>query len=425
MSDTEAIEKRSVLFISYYYPPMGLSGVQRTLKFSKYLPEYNWKPIILSVEPNHYFAYDDEMLNELGDDVLIYRTESKNKNKNRTKSTYYNLYLQNIGRYLLSFVNIPDSKAKWKKQAIALGEKIIKEHKIDVIYATAPPYTDFLVALELSKKFDIPFVVDYRDLWVDNKFNFFPTPYHKNRNEQLEHEILVHANRIIVITRTAKETLLKRYKFLNHLDISIITHGYDKEDFDKVGAVDKVKEKLVITHSGMFQDDRTPKYFLKALSEAIKVKPEIKDKIEIRFVGLMRPSHTKLISKLKLEQNCKLYDYVTHSESIRHLLESDVLWLMMKDTVRTPGKLYEYIGAGKPILINAPIGSMRQLASESGLAFVTDPDDIKQITEEILKIYDLWKTNDLPKPNKDFINLFNRQQLTASLAKELALACKV
>lgn len=420
---TDAIEKRSVLCISYYYPPMGLSGVQRTFKFTKYLPEYNWMPIILSTEPNNYYAYDDGMLSELNDDVKIFRTESKEITKK--VNPFPNLLIQNIGRYFLSFFYLPDTKIKWKKKALELAENIIKENKIDVIFATAPPYTDFLIAYELSKKFDIPFVVDYRDLWLDNPYHFFPTPYHRNKNEQLEHEILAHAERIIVTTRFAKETMLKRYKFLNHLDISIIPHGYDYQDFENVELNDIKKDKLIITHSGLFQDDRTPKYFLKALVEAFKQKPELKDLIEIRFVGLMRPSHSKLITKLKLDNNCKLIGYVTHNESIRLLLESDVLWLMMKDNVRSPGKLYEYIGAGKPIFINSPSGSMRQLALESGASFITDPDDIKQITKELIHIVELWKNKSLPKPREEFVNQFSRKQLTSSLARELALACKI
>lgn len=420
---TDAIDNRGVLCIAYYYPPMGLSGVQRTFKFTKYLPEYDWKPFVLSTEANNYYAYDDGLLNELGEDVQIFRTSSKDKQ--RKVNPFPNLFIQNVGRYLLSYIYVPDTKIKWKKKALELAEEIIKENKIDVIFATAPPYTDFLIAYELSKKYDIPFVIDYRDLWVDNPYHFFPTPYHRNKNEQLEHEILAHADRIIVTTRFAKETMLKHYKFLNHLDISIIPHGFDHEDFEKVETQENQNKKLIITHSGLFQDDRTPKYFLKALVEAFKQKPELKDLIEVRFVGLMRPSHTKLISKLKLEYNCKLIGYVTHSESIRLLLESDVLWLMMKDNVRSPGKLYEYIGAGKPILINAPSGSMRQLALESGSAFITEPDDIKQITKEIIHIAELWKTGDLPIPKREFINQFSRKHLTSSLARELALACKI
>lgn len=402
---------------------MGLSGVQRTLKFTKYLPEYDWYPYVLTVEPNNYYAYDDTLLNELDDKVKIFRTKSKENT--RKTNTFPNFFKQNFGRYLLSYIYTPDTKIKWKKKALELGEQIIKENPIDVIFATAPPYTDFLVAYELSQKFDIPFVIDYRDLWMDNQYNYYPTPYHKKKSEQMEHEVLVHANRIIVTTRFAKETLLKRYKFLNHLDISIITHGYDHRDFENINISNKPNNKLVITHSGLFQDDRTPKYFLKAIAEAIKIKPELKEIIELRFVGLMRPNHTKLISKYNLEYICKLYGYVTHSESIRLLLESDVLWLMMKDNVRSPGKLYEYIGAGKPILINSPMGSMRQLALDSGVAFATEPNDIKQIIDAIMKISDLWKNNNLPKANKDFVNLFSRRTLTSSLAKELALACKI
>jgi len=401
---------------------MGLSGVQRTFKFTKYLPDSKWFPYVLSTQANNYYAYDDNLLAELPDSVKVFRTESKASA--RQTNPFPNYLFQKFGRYFLSFFNVPDTKIKWRKKALALAESIIAENNIDVIMGTAPPFTDFLLAYELSKKYDIPFVIDYRDIWVDNPYHYYPTPYHKNKNTQLEHEILAHSERIIVTTRFSKETLLRRYKFLNHADVMIIPHGYDSEDFERVSPEKRNDGKFVITHSGLFQDDRTPKFFLKALSSFLKSNPAAKEKIEIRFVGLMRPSHAKLIRKFKLDDNCKLFGYVTHSESIRHILDSDVLWLMMKDNVRSPGKLYEYLGAHKPIFINSPEGNMRQLAKDTGAAFVCDADDVALIESSFREMYDLWTNDKLPVPKKEFIAQFDRKNLTSLLAKELALACK-
>lgn len=414
---------RKVLYITYYYPPMGLSGVQRTFKFSKYLPYYNWLPIILTTQANNYYAFDEGLLGELPEEVLIYRTSSKEKK--RKINPFPNLFFQNLGRYLLSFIYQPDTKIKWFDKAFALAEDIIKEHNIDVILATAPPFTDFKIAYELFKKYDIPYVIDYRDIWVDNPYHFFPTPYHKNFNIKLEHEILATASRIIVTSRSSKEKLLVRYKFLNHSDITIIPHGYDKEDFDNINEIKKDNQKLIVTHSGLFQDDRTPIYFLKALSILKKLNPEIVNNIEVRFLGLMRKSHSKLIKKFNLQDNCVEYGYVTHKDNVRLLLESDVLWLMMKDNVRSPGKLYEYLGAKKTIFINSPSGNMRQIAMDSNAAFATEADDVEDIKNKLIEIYMLWKENKLPIPDDDFINQFERKKLTGMLAKELALSCKL
>ena len=417
---------KNVLYIAYYFPPMGLSGVQRTAKFVKYLPENGWKPFILTSTPNSYYAFDDTLLHEFeGRDIEIFRTPQKSIGKPRKLKGLPPYFIQKIGRAFLQTMNQPDSKIKWKKAAIELGENIIKNNKIDVIFATAPPFTDFLIARELSEKYNIPFVIDYRDMWVDNPFHFFATPMHKSYSIKLEEEVLIHTKQAIVITRQAKETLLKRYKFLSHNDISIIPHGFDLDDFINKSEIKPNPNKFTLTHSGVFQDDRSPKYFLKALSNFINKHKEAKDNIEARFVGVMRKNHLKIVKKLKLENNVVATGYVSHSESISHLLESDVLWLMLNDTVRTPGKLYEYFGSGKPMLICSPDGIIRKSALDSKAAIAVGPKDIAGIESAISTFYNLWKHNNLPKPAEDYIKHFDRKKLTSDLAKELALALDV
>ena len=414
---------KNVLYIAYYFPPMGLSGVQRTSKFVKYLPDNGWKPFVLTSTPNAYYAFDDSQLHEFeGRDIEIFRTIPKSTGKSRKMKGLPPYFIQKLGRAFLQTIHQPDSKIKWKKAALELGEEIIRNNKIDVILATAPPFTDFLIAGELSKKFNIPFVVDYRDMWVDNPFHFFATPMHKSYSIKLEEEVLIHTKQAIVITRQAKETLLKRYKFLSHNDISIIPHGFDPDDFANAVQTKPNPNKFTITHSGVFQDDRSPKYFLKALSNFINKHKEAADKIEARFVGVMRKNHLKMVKKLKLEGNVVTTGYVSHSESINHLLESDVLWLMLNDTVRTPGKLYEYFGSGKPMLICSPDGTMRKTALDSKAAIATGPKDVAGIESAITSFYNLWKLKNLPSPSADFIKQFDRKKLTTDMAKELALA---
>ena len=182
--------------------------------------------------------------------------------------------------------------------------------------------------------------------------------------------------------------LLRRYRFLSHEDILILPHGYDPEDFANANHERNDKSKFVITHSGLFQDDRTPKYFLKALSIFLSQNKQAKEATILRFVGLMRPSHLKMASKFKLSDNIELTGYVTHKESIRHILDSDVLWLMMNDTYRSPGKLYEYFGARKPIFINAPSGAMTKIVQDSGAGFVSEPDNVKDIVMKLSELFE-------------------------------------
>ncbi|TNE34618.1 glycosyl transferase family 1, partial [bacterium] len=167
--------EKKVLVIAYYFPPMGLSGVQRTLKFVKYLPEFGWEPTVLTTSSGSYFAYDDSLLEEIAGTNII-RTEDKSTKQRKYPSTFN----QKIGRFVNGFFMQPDSKIGWKKKAIAVGSKIIEESKPDVILSTAPPFTSHLVAAELADKYGIPLVLDYRDQWYGNPFNSMPTKFHKN-----------------------------------------------------------------------------------------------------------------------------------------------------------------------------------------------------------------------------------------------------
>ncbi len=424
------MKEKQVLVISYYFPPMGLSGVQRTLKFVKYLPYYSWKPIVLTTSTANFYAFDDTLANELPEDQYkIYRTAKSdsgfrrdNKYKIKKFPSYFN---QKIGRAVLQTIFQPDSKRLWLKYAIKKGEEIIKENNIDAIFATAPPFTDFLVAYELSKKFGIPFLVDYRDVWIDNPFHFFATPFHKLYSINLESKILTNAYKAIVTIRNTKELLLKRYRFLSHNDIEIITHGFDPDDFDYSISENKPKDKFIITYSGLFQDNRTPKYFLKAAEKFLKKRPDAKSVTELRFIGLMRKNHIKLIKKYGLTENVNLLGYLNHSETVKHLLLSDVLWFMLMDNVRSPGKLYEYFGARKSILACIPEGSIKKQLEESESAYITKPDDVDEIYNGLNTLYELWKNDNLFFPKISFIEQFNRKLLTGELAKNLELAIDI
>ncbi len=420
---------RNALVIAYYFPPMGLSGVQRTLKFCKYMPGHGWNPIVLTTSPQAYYAFDDGLASELGPDALVYRTApdiSRFAARKRGLPMKYPSYLgQKIKKALLQTVFQPDSRRMWKKHAVALGEKIINEHKIDVIYATAPPFTDFLVAYELSKKYNIPFITDYRDLWVDNAFYFYATPFHKSYSIRLESKVLTYAEKSIVTSRYMKERMLMRYKFMSHNDITIIPHGYDSEDFLPWAGVRPDRNMFTITHSGLFPDDLTPKYFLKALAIFLKRTPSARAHVEARFIGLLRNSHKRLIRRLKLEGVVKASGYLPHSEAVKNLMESDVLWMMITNEIATPSRLYEYIGAMKPILICAPEGNIRQAALDTKAATATGPKDTKAIAAAIEELYGKWRNGGLPRPDKAYAGKFDRGMLTRELARELSLAAKI
>lgn len=417
----------NTLFIAYYFPPMGLSGVQRSVKFAKYLPENGWDVSVLTTTPAVYYAYDDTLLEDLNNpSITIHRTvpdaTSLAKKKGSNVIRYPSHFSQKFKRIILQSFLQPDSRIVWKKKAIKLAEEIIESNHFHTLLATAPPFTDFLIANELSKKYEIPYVIDYRDLWVDNAYYYYLTPFHRMKAIKMETEVLTRAKRIVVINRFMKEKLLQRYKFLSHEDITIIPHGYDEEDFAPYRHLSPDPNYFTITHSGLFPDDLTPRYFLKALSMYLKKKNEAKNKVRAVFVGLMRKSHEKLIKKYNLGDNVVLKGYLPHSDCVKELMQSDVLWLMSPNNIVTPSRLYEYIGARKPILISIPNGNIKQTALETEAAIATEPRDVKAIVDAIDAFFEMWKKGSLPHPNIKNSQNYERRYLTKLLARELAFS---
>jgi glycosyltransferase involved in cell wall biosynthesis len=414
---------RKVLVIAYYFPPMGLSGVQRTLKFVKYLPQFGWQPTVLTVTPTGYYAHDPSLLEELeGLNIGIVRVGSLDPNrmfKNKGTVKMPSERWRKVLTYLSDLFFIPDNKIGWKRKALKAIRDTFKNEHFDVVFATAPPFTDFLIGKELHEKFHAPLVLDYRDPWHEYPFKYYPTPWHRWRNYLLEKDALTASNKVITTNRRVKEMILKRYEFLKHDDISILPHGYDPQDFESV-TVHRTDRRFRITHAGVFYGDRTPRYFLDALKKVVSESEEMKNSIEACFVGHFPREYEKYVRALKLEDNVALRGYLSHKDCVRELLSSDVLWGMIKNDSQSPGKFYEYIGARKPILACVPEGFVKQTVLETGAGTVTPPDDVDAIAEAIRNLYRLHKEKKLPVPDEEIVKRYDRKELTKELAHLLS-----
>jgi glycosyltransferase involved in cell wall biosynthesis len=418
-----------VLVIAYYFPPMGLSGVQRTLKFVKYLPDYNWEPTVLTVTPTAYYALDYGMLRELNESgIRTVRTNSLDPTRLFESGKPVRMPHEKLRNFLSGIsqaIFIPDNKIGWKHDAIRAGRTLLEEEEFNVIFSTAPPYTCHLIGAALSKEFNIPLVLDFRDSWLDNPLHFYITPFHRMIHQKLEKKVLKTSNRIITINRRIKELMLRRYRFLSYNDVAIIPQGYDPEDF----RVDNIlglpfSKKMRFTYAGTFYRNRTPKYFLRALSEVLREHPDLGEKIEAVFIGTFRKENIAMIESLGLSDVVKVFGYLDHKSTVRYLMTSDVLWMTVgngkgEDQIST-GKLYEYIGSRKPILGLVPDGIAKATILESGAGKALNPDDVPGIKRAILEYYQLWAKKLLPKIPLDYAENFDRVRLTGELARELA-----
>jgi glycosyltransferase involved in cell wall biosynthesis len=358
-----------VLVIAYYYPPMGLSGVQRTLKFTKYMSKFKWKPTVITAGSTGYYAHDNYLLNEaLNSDIEIIRTEGRDPNSLLSRYGTIKMPRESI-RKLLGKISkaifIPDNKKSWANQAYKKAKQLLTDENFDIIYVSIPPFSSFDMTAKLKKEFGIPLCVDYRDLWTGNQFAYYPTPFHKSKHKKLEDAALRVADRIIVVNRRIKEELLQNFQFLKFEDVSIIPHGFDQVDFENVKQLPKVNSKIKLTYSGIFYENITPKYFLKAFKQITIERPDIAANYELHFVGLFRKENFRLVKKLRLENFVHIHGYLNHKDALQKVVSSDILWFTLSDTLNmdkvSAGKLFEYFGTRKPIIAMVPDGASKTL----------------------------------------------------------------
>jgi hypothetical protein len=421
-----------VLILAYYYPPMGLSGVQRILKFTKFMPKFNWQPTVITTGEVAYFAHDLGLLKEAEDaGVNIIRTEAFDLNSVIGKKYgTINMPKEAIRRAISNFSKtffIPDNKKSWAKRAYRKAQELMKSERFDILFVTIPPYSSFVYAAKLKQEFNIPLFVDYRDLWFGNHFAFYPTIYHKYRHRKLEYKSLKAVNKVIVINRKIKEKLLTTFPFLTYDDISIIPHGYDAEDFQKHDN-EVTSKKIRLTYSGIFYESITPEFFLKAFKQLLIERPDIAAKYELEFIGHLRSENSKLITELNLNEYIRDLGYIEHKDAVIKIASSTVLWMMIgesknSDTIST-SKLFEYFGTRKPILASVPDGAAKNSLQEYGAAFITDPCNIEQIKNRLIEIHDLFIQNKLPKPNEEFVYRHNREFLTEQLTTQFQFHLK-
>ena len=422
----QTIPPRRVLVIAYYFPPMGLSGVQRTLKFVKYLSRFGWHPTVLTVQPGGYFAQDESLLAELeGRDVRIVRTPPSGPSRLFHARRVVRIpaeWKRRLFSRLSDTFFIPDNKIGWRRRAVARARALHRETPFDLIFATAPPFTAFLIGRRIKKKINKPLVFDYRDPWVDYPFKFYPTPLHRLAHVMLERRALRASSHVVTTNRRVKEQILQRHRFLTYHDIDIISQGFDPEDFPPAAAPPRRartaagERRMRIAYAGVFWEDRVPDYFLRALHELFAEKPRLHGRIEALFVGKFREENQRLVTRLGLQDSVRVLDYLPHAACVAELRASDVLWMTVGDDVGSPGKVYEYIGARKPILGLVPDGYLKGVIQEAG-GIAVPPNDVHAIKRALEDLLALHEKRQLAGPRPEVVEKYDRVALTGSLVR--------
>ena len=384
-----------VLIVTYYWPPSGGAGVQRWLKFSKYLPEFGWEPIILTVDPESaaYPVTDFSLKEDLPSSIKVYSTPAIN---------YFGIYKKDISKIpsagfansidntlkgkLLRFIRgnffLPDPRKGWNKYAFKKACELIETKGIKNIITTSPPHSTQLVGLKIKKKYPaLNWIADLRDPWTDIYYykQFYPTFFSKLIDLGYEESVLRKADKIITVGASLKNLFSAKVKGIES-KTEVITNGYDKDDFS--GMIAETPSKFTITYVGTLSDIYPVDGFLNALYSFKEKGYEF----ILRFIGTVSQKQKDLIQSKTGASIVEFIPYVDHTEAIKYMLNTSVLLLIIPDHQSNKsiitGKLFEYLASGKPIVCLGPAdGDAAVIIEITGHGITFSYADSKGISE--------------------------------------------
>ena len=421
---TSATSPRRVLVVAYYFPPMGLSGVQRVAKFVKYLPQHGWEPVVLTVRPGGYFAFDPSLERDVAH-AEVHRTASPDPTRLFRRGEAVALPAEgtrSLFSKLSQAIFVPDNKIGWWLPAVLQGRQLLRTRRFDAILATAPPWTAALVGATLSRMSGIPLVTDFRDDWVGNPRHVYPTALHRRLHLTLERRVLSASRALTADNPYVLEQLSSRHRLVSEQQVAI-PHGYDAEDFEQPPALPAAPNKLRLVYSGVFYHAQTPDVFLRALAHLLDERPTLRDRVEAWFVGMIPDASVELAGKLGLGENVHRAGYLPHDEAVRYLLSADVLWMTVGRQRNakgiSTGKLLEYLGTRKSILGLVPPGAARDVLTQYGASYLAPPDDEEAALAALRRLTADWEAGTLPSAHEPFAARHDRRRLAADLAEVL------
>ena len=423
------------MIITYYWPPSGGSGVQRWVKFTKYLRDFGWEPIIYTPSNPERPAIDHSLESDIPKDITVlsqpilepYSLYKKfvglDKNEklgpSLMKTGNESSIFQDFSIWARGNFFIPDARKFWIKPSVRYLKLYLQEHSVDAIVSTGPPHSMHIIALKISKKFKIPWLSDFRDPWTN--IDFFEdlklTKPARKKHYRLEKEVLNVADKIVVVSPTMK----KEFEEITFKPISVITNGYDEDDFDN--SDHSPNPFFMLSHIGMMTSSRNPENLWKSLAELKESSPSFRENFKFQIIGKTDSSVRGRIEKYSLQDLIDIMDYIPHNEVINKQQNSDALLLIVNNTPNAAsiltGKLFEYLAAKKPILCISPVkGDVSEIIKETNSGKLVLYSEKEQLKKEILRLYSNWQKGNSTYSGEN-IEQYSRKNLTRILAHEL------
>jgi glycosyltransferase involved in cell wall biosynthesis len=422
---------KKVLIITYYWPPSGGAGVQRWLKFVKYLREFGWEPIIYTPENAEMPSLDNSLIKDIPKGVVVLKTPiwepydaykklvgqnkeekinsgflSENKKPKRTEK---------LAVWVRGNFFIPDARKYWIKPSVKYLKNYLKENPVDAIVSTGPPHSMHLIAKELKKSLNVKWLADFRDPWTNIDFykDLMLSKTADKKHKRLEKEVLQEADVVLSIGNTMGKELTD----LGAKRSEVITNGYDIEKNLEEVALDN---KFSIAHIGTMTKSRNPEVLWKVLSMLIDNNEVFKNRLEIKLVGKVDVKVMDSIEKFNLLSYVRKIEYMPHDEVILEQRKSHLLLLVVNNTPNAKGiltgKFFEYMSSGRPTLCIGPNdGDVAEIIRETEAGEVFESDEESTLEKYIVACFQgklSFKTN-------NSIEKYSRRQLTKKLVSIL------
>ncbi len=393
-----------ILLISYLFPPMGGIGVQRALSIARYLPDMGFELHVLRAPNAAGPVMDPALTKAVPETVQVHGAFTPEVpfglrqkawqllNRGMSKPEVQVAAPATVKRppvvsQIVRKVLAPEPEILWVPFALRAAKRIVRRHKIDAVIITAPPFSAFVVGNKLKRIFpNLKIVADFRDEWLEfylNNNSFQNNPYARKRAIEIERETIERADAIVSVTDMSLATIRKRYPEQPNSKFHRIANGYDPATFINFKARENQSSKLIVTHMGTVYPNSSPRYYAAALNGL----PEsVRNNIVTRFVGRVEDTEKRLLSDVKSE--IQLLGFMPQSKALDYLEDTDYLLLTMTDPISMPGKAYEYLATGKPILaIAAADSEVGNFMRQTGAGYCANPNNAEEIRAMILKAF--------------------------------------
>lgn len=422
---------KRALIITYYWPPTGGSGVQRWVKFSKYLPELGWQPVIYTPENPEQLAVDESLLKDVPECAEIIKTHirepyeayralfGKKKEVNPINSQKKS-FKKKLSVWIRGNFFIPDPRAGWVRPSVKYLKKYLEEHPVDVVVTTGPPQSMHLIGRGLKRATGVRWIADFRDPWTEMFYfkHLGLTKCSQRRHRRLEQTVLDEADAIISVTPLVQ----KDFQAKTETPVALITNGFDEDDFPALAA-SPCKEMFSIVHTGLFASDGNPLLLWDVLAQRCTADVQFRKALRIRLAGKVDVEIIQAIKDRGLEDNLDLLGYLPHDKTVQEQRSADMLILPLRQEPEyrkvLPGKIFEYLAARRPVLgIGQEDGAAAAVLSDSRAGAMYDWDK-KQELDNFIE--DCWQSHLSPeaKPAGSDIDKYTRRALAKELVKIL------